>query len=366
MDLSAVGYAWEVLGYLAPPIIFIDLDGDTSRQVIVDREPGQYLGHVSTVLLEDKKTILAVYPKGHGKGPIVYKRSRDGGLTWSERLPTPANWATSLETPTIHLVPDPKTKKKRLILWSGLHPARIASSEDMGISWSPLKPVGTWGGIVVMGSVDVLRDGRLLSVFHDDGRFFLKDGKVGAEMTLLQTFSSDGGRTWSYPQPIFSSANIHLCEPGIVRSPDGKTLAILLRENKRARNSHVMLSTDEAKTWSWPRELPKALTGDRHMARYAPDGRLVIVFRDMAADSPTKGDWIAWVGRWEDIANGRDGQYRVRLKDNVDSWDSSYCGLECLPDGTFVSTTYGHWEAKAEPYILSVRFKLSELDAKKR
>lgn len=340
----------------------IDLDADVSRQVVVDREEGQYLGHVSTVLLDDKRTILAVYPKGHGRGAIIYKKSVDGGKSWSERLATPKNWETSLETPTIHLVPVPKTKKKRLILWSGLHPARLAHSEDMGVTWTPLKPVGEWGGIVVMGAVEPLRDGRLMSLFHDDGRFFLPAGKVARDMTLYKTFSSDGGLTWSYPEPIWAGSNVHLCEPGIVRSPDGRTLAMLLRENKRSRNSHVMFSTDEGKSWSWPRELPKSLTGDRHIARYTPDGRLVVVFRDMAADSPTKGDWVAWVGRWDDIVNGREGQYRVRLKDNLDSWDSSYCGLECLPDGTLVSTTYGYWDKGKPPFILSVRFKLDELD----
>ena len=41
------------------------------------------------------------------RGPIVLKRSADGGLTWSERLPLPENWATSLETPTIHRVVGP-------------------------------------------------------------------------------------------------------------------------------------------------------------------------------------------------------------------------------------------------------------------
>ena len=37
-------------------------------------------------------------------------------------------------------------------------------------------------------------------------------------------------------------------------------------------------------------------------------------------------------------------------------------GLELLPDGTFVTTTYGHWEAGAEPYIVSVRVTMAELD----
>ena len=78
--------------------------GQTGRQVVVDREKGQYLGHPTTVLLEDNRTMLIVYPKGHGSGPIVFKRSSDGGLTWSDRLPVPENWATSQETPTIHRV----------------------------------------------------------------------------------------------------------------------------------------------------------------------------------------------------------------------------------------------------------------------
>ena len=62
--------------------------------MIVDKEEGVYLGHPSTVLLEDGKTILIVYPKGHGKGEIVYKRSWDGGKTWSHRLPVQDNWSS--------------------------------------------------------------------------------------------------------------------------------------------------------------------------------------------------------------------------------------------------------------------------------
>ena len=111
----------------AAAIPLIDLDAQSHRQVIVDREAGQYLGHPTTVLLEDGQTMLCVYPKGHGRGAIVYKRSTDGGRTWSERLPTPACWATSQEVPTLHRVVD-AAGKKRLILWSGLYPARLAVS----------------------------------------------------------------------------------------------------------------------------------------------------------------------------------------------------------------------------------------------
>ena len=94
------------------PARFLDLDGQAHRQVVVDREAGQYLGHPTTVLLEDNRTMLCVYPKGHGRGAIVYKRSNDAGLTWSKRLPTPASWATSKEVPTLHRVIDPGARSE--------------------------------------------------------------------------------------------------------------------------------------------------------------------------------------------------------------------------------------------------------------
>src|SRR3954451_18322609 len=108
---------------------FIDLAADKSRQPVIDREPGQYLGHPTTVLLEDGRTMVIVYPKGHGRGAIVMKRSTDGGLSWSDRLPVPENWSSSQETPTIHRVVDPQGTR-RLILFSGLYPIRRSVSED--------------------------------------------------------------------------------------------------------------------------------------------------------------------------------------------------------------------------------------------
>ncbi|TWU01172.1 alpha/beta hydrolase fold domain-containing protein [Stieleria varia] len=351
------------------PIATIDLDSDTKRQVIVDREEGQYLGHPTTCLLEDGKTILCVYPKGHGRGGIVFKRSDDGGVTWSDRLPTPENWMTSKEVPTLHRVVDPQGTK-RIIMWSGLYPARLAVSEDNGETWGPLQQVGDWGGIVVMGFVEPLKTGpgHYLAMFHDDGRFFTKKGKATGVFTLYQTFSKDGGLTWSDPESIFQSSEVHLCEPGCIRSPDGKRLAVLLRENSRRKNSHVIFSDDEAVSWSQPRELPLTLTGDRHTGKYTEDGRLFVSFRCVSPKQSSKqrlfeGDWVGWVGAWGDLVNGDDGQYFVRLKDNQKGYDTAYPGVEVLPDDTIVTTTYGHWDQDKQPYILSVRLKLPELDA---
>jgi hypothetical protein len=339
---------------------FVDLAGDTTRQVIVDREPGQYLGHPTTVLLEDGRTMLCVYPKGHGKGPIVYKRSADGGRTWSGRLATPANWASSLETPTIHRVVDGRGKK-RLVLFSGLYPVRSAISEDDGATWTELRPIGDFGGIVAMSAVMRLRDGRYMAVFHDDGRFFRAKAAAERKFTVYKTVSGDGGLTWGEPAVVATHAEAHLCEPGLVRSPDGKQIAMLLRENGRKFLSFVTFTNDEGETWTTPREMTPELTGDRHVGIYTGKNRLFITFRDTYKPSPTYGDWVAWTGSYDDIVKRRPGRKRIRLMKNHKGADCAYPGLERLPDGTIVTTTYGHWTAGEEPYIVSVRLRASEV-----
>jgi len=287
-------------------------------------------------------------------------------------------------------------------LFSGLYPARMAISEDDGLTWSELEAVGDWGGIVVMGSIIPLQTGKghYMAFFHDDLRFFTRNGQKAyfkdpkdfksRKMTLYKTLSVDGGLTWSFPKVIYQSREIHVCEPGVVRSPDGSQIALLLRENSRRANSQIIFSNDEGETWSDPRPMPNELNGDRHVCKYAPDGRLLISFRDRSPakfqgdmlkiaentresnyskiametglGSPTEGDWVAWVGSYEDLLEGTPGQYRIRIKDNKKGWDTTYPGIELLPDGTFVTTTYGHWEQGEQPYILSVSFSLQETD----
>lgn len=358
---------------------FIDLANDSYRQVLVDRERGQYLGHPTTCLLDDGKTILTVFPKGHGRGGIVYKRSSDGGKTWSERLPTPKSWATSKEVPTLHRMTDAKGKK-RIMMFSGLYPIRMSVSEDEGGSWSDLKPIGDFGGIVAMACHMKVegKPGHYFCLFHDDGRFLRRAGKrkKPVVMTLLQTNTTDGGLTWSEPKTIHRSSEIHLCEPGIIRSPDRKRIAVLLRENSRRRNSHIIFSDDEGGSWSEPQELPITLTGDRHTGKYGPDGRLFFSFRgispgnkvmgdgEVSGPMPNAGDWSGWVGTWADLEKGNPGQYVVRVMDNKKGHDTTYPGVEILPDGTFVTVTYGHWTPNEAPYIMSSRFTLEELDAK--
>ena len=352
---------------LQPPwfdIPIVDISNETGRQVIIDKEKGQYLGHPTSVLLEDGESMYIVYPKGHGGGQIVMKKSTDRGNTWSDRLRVPDSWKTSKEVPTLYPTVD-KKGTKRIIMFSGLSPIRLAVSEDKGETWSELEQVFDFGGIVAMGDVIRLNNGDYMAFFHDDARFINGDMKRG-RFTVYSTTSRDGGLTWSNPGIVATDKHMDLCEPGAVRSPDGNQIALLLRENSRKYNSQIVISDDEGFTWTKTRELPSSLTGDRHQCHYAKDGRLVITFRDHAYQSPTSGDFVAWVGTYEDLVEGREGQYRVRLLDNKSDWDCGYPAFEIFPDGSFFAATYGKWEKDQANYIKGVKFTLDEIDDKAR
>jgi len=133
-----------------------------------------------------------------------------------------------------------------------------------------------------------------------------------------------------------------------------------MRENKRSGTSLVMFSRDEGQTWSQPKDTQWGLTGDRHHGITLPDGRMVIVFRNASPNPKDKG-FIAWVGTYDDIKQGKPGQYRVSLLKTFK--DGFYPGIHLLPDGTIVATTYANYRKEdIGCSIVSVRFKMSEVD----
>ena len=169
----------------------IDLSQNTALQTTVDKESGQYLGHPTTLLLPDGTTIICIYPKGHGRGPLVWKRSSDGGQTWSERLKTPASWATSQETPHLYAMHDAEGTQ-RLVLFSGLYPVRTSISEDDGQTWSELEAIGDFGGIVAVADVMSTGRGSYTAFFHDDGRFIARGGKASGSFKVTQSIPMMG------------------------------------------------------------------------------------------------------------------------------------------------------------------------------
>lgn len=345
-----------------PPTV--DLSGDVSRQVVVAQGTAKvYYGHPTTVLLPDGRTMYAVWTYNHGGqcGPL--KRSDDGGRTWSDLLPVPENWRTVKNCPTLYRLSDPQGVA-RLLVYGGHGPdgnIHQSHSVDDGKTWTPMRSIGREGVMPFCTIVPIDGGKKLLGLTN-----IRRPGETREVRSnvITQSVSSDGGLTWAPWRLILDLPGLKPCEPWVVRSPDGRQLLCLLRENVK-RIALFMTSDDEGLTWSKPKPLPPGLYGDRHAAVYAPDGRLVVCQRDTGGSygSPTSTHFVAWVGRYEDIVTGRDGAYRVKLLHSFNGGDNGYSGVELLRDGTIVATTYLKYRAGPEKNsIVSTRFTLAETD----
>lgn len=372
------------IGYDIPTI---NLSKLKDKQVLIDKENGQYLGHPSTVLLDDEKTIYVVYPKGHGQGEIILKKSSDLGKTWSNRIHVPKSWKDSKETPVLYKIKR-NNGENILLLISGVPKGRgdggfkTAYSLDEGITWSELKNYFKYRNLytyVAHASLTRLKDkdeqwiDKWMGLFHDD--------KYNNWKTYL-TFDDDGREQWSDPERLLEEhddieKDAGLCEIEIIRSPEGNELALLARSQHKKHNSMIAFSEDEGKTWTRPREMQGSLMGERHKAKYDTiSGRLLITFREIIRDPKKTGDikqwvagnWVAWVGTYEDLRNNNEGQYRINLLDDFTptekAGDCGYAGNEIDSDGTYILTSYGYWESEYnKPFIKCIRFKLKEIDS---
>lgn len=395
---------------------------DASYLSVIDKDEDnkngrRYLGQPDMVMLDDDRTLITVYPVGHGHGRLVMKISEDAGETWKEKTDIPSSWTYSLETPTLYKL-HLSNGTTRLMLITGLPNWRDGAadaeghtggwntsySDDGGKTWTEYR---NWHEkkadgqinhtIVAMASLIQLKDkdrndiDQWIGVYHDADFVNYK--------TYL-TFDEDGKEQWSEPEPYLSAyrkieSSYQMCEIGMFRSPDGRRIVGLARSQSHNNLSTMIYSDDEGKTWSKPMELPGSLCGERHKAAYDPiSGRLVVTFREIqldingnnqpdGADDWLAGDWGAWVGTYEDIMEQNDGAYRILLEEdwanNRYSGDTGYAGIVVQKDGTFIMVSYGHWDKEFSKnwngtdgrgycvttdlcYIKQAKFKLSDLD----
>ena len=362
-------------------ITILDISEETKRQVVIAQgTPEAYHAHPTTALLADGRTIFCVWNIGHGghAGPMA--RSDDGGLTWTRLDDTlPPNYVNFKNCPSIYRIVDPQGKERLWVfaartLTDKENPRPISGrlqgwmprivSEDDGKTWReqpplamPLASNAPFRNVMTFSSMVPLKDGSTLGMFHRGA------GGKDADLQVLQSVTRDGGFTWSDPVMACDGTTLggkDACEPCVFRSPDGDELCCIMRENRRTGTSLMMFSRDEGTTWSEPVDTPWGLTGDRHHGIRLPDGRLVIVFRNAAPLAPAH--FIAWVGTYDDIRQGRPGQCRVSLLRTHK--DGFYPGIHLLPNGTIVATTYttaGKDDGGCS--IVSVRFTIAEIDA---
>lgn len=379
---------------------------------VVD-DSADYLAHPDSVLLKNGN-ILTMYPKGHGKGAVLTKISTDGGRSWTQSVPdTPKSWENSMETPTVYRLTftDGKTDDKLIMIsanpkWPGMTTDggfNCSVSADEGTSWTEFECF--WDNssdcpvipIVAMASLTQLKENgefvdKWMGLFHDPDFYNYKS---------ILTFDENGNPQWSRPERYMSDyrgieQKAQMCEVECIRSDMGKgdELCIIARSNSKKMNSLISFSADEGKTWTQPREVPASLNGERHKAEWTKDGRLFITFRSIERGQRAKAvlgsklfntkkwmseGWVAWVGSYNDLKDGKEGLYRIKLahiyKDGQTvpeysaNADTGYCGNVVLDDGTIVTSAYGKFspdetasDGSYKTYICSKRIKLEDID----
>ena len=375
-----------------------------------------YLGHPDNVLL-DNGDILTAYPVGHGKGETLFKISKDDGLTWTEHTdPLPNSFKLTDETPTIYKL-DFTDGDQKLLIASGRPGWGKAAGQGFDVSLSTSKtngscdgkvwsehnnyysdhavdgyvaPDGQFEAIVAFASLtQVFENGiptdKWMAIFHDYSFNVLK--------TFL-TFDENDEMVWTYPERVINDEyremekTLGFCEPEVVRSPDGKELAMIFRTNGRTANSHVIFSTDEGTTWGKPQPLSRELNGDRHKAEYDPvSGKLIITYRAInwkegqLHEKPAmfSRGWVAWVGDYDDL-HAKDqgkGDFMIKLAHTYDgnqktpetyaAIDTGYSGLTIDENGLIVVSSYGKFSPKrdkklgGQTYIITKRFTVADL-----
>ncbi len=375
-------------GYSIP---MLDLKKEDSLFSTVERRKG-YLGHPSTVLFRDGRTLLVAYPDGHGRGNLLIRRSIDAGRSWK---PVEIKPQRVEETPILYRLELPNGTERVLMITCqpGASILEWMWSDDQGNTWSERekwKLEGTRGIIVALASLwQVPGDTPTWrGVFHDSNF-----DNYTVDLTLEPSEGPDAPRCkfnnlqkleYATENGGTTSRHAGLCEAGLVTRPDGKRIALLFRPEKRLTNSMISFSDDFGKTWTDPREMPGSLTGHRHESVNLRDGRTMIFMRDYSPlhkGNPSHGDWVAWVGTFDDLENGREGEYRIHLRRNYGNstnnniGDCGYTGLEILPDGTVLAMTYGHWDVVPgsthpnhpdgrgkPPYIMQVKIDPRQTD----
>lgn len=233
--------------------------------LFVDHSQADRSGHLGHALVEyaDDK-LLAFFPNcsddhgGHSAvGWMEFKRSEDGGKTWSRRLPLPfskelfkkGEGRTAMAEKAIvtdngeivlfYLISDISENA----LWEPYWVPLVSRSPDGGESWSNPQPFCDTRG-------------RVYDVFYKDGKiyalFFAIDSKTGWETTPEHEYrlyiSNDGGKNFALRSVLPFDA-INRCYGSLDLLADGRVIAYVYNRTDEY-NLDYLTSIDNGETWS--------------------------------------------------------------------------------------------------------------------
>ncbi len=276
----------SVTGTEVPPATPFKVYRPLFKTVCSDAGAGAYEAFPDVCLTKSGE-LLCVFYAGYGhvsvpreslpKGArISMCRSTDFGKTWSEAetvvdtdiddRDASITQLSNGELMVTYMSYDPTRRP-------GTHQVFLVRSSDNGKTWSEPQrvPTNLNGNEAISEPVREMPDGRLLLPAY--GELSPKWAKRYV-VDLLE--STDMGKTWTTLSRVQSTA-YELCEPSLVRLPDGKLLMLI--------RPHMVWceSTDEGKTWT--EVLPVGVQGDAPYLLLTSKNVLLCGFRHRVTSS---------------------------------------------------------------------------------
>ena len=240
----------------------------TADEILVENEAKINTMSVSLLRLKSGDILLGYLTREtHQDMPFYVRRSRDEGMTWSDRLMATSPVSQDEKYFIVNNERMIQISAGRIIVPAAFHPKGtergriiVFYSDDNGYEWKRSRsildtpdPEDLWTGLQEPGVVE-LKDGKLLMWMRTE---------LGSQ---LYSYSNDKGETWSKPVPSFLLAP---CSPAsIKRIPSTGDLLAVYNElstrymhiRKNTKNNHLTwigertpliaaISKDEGMTW---------------------------------------------------------------------------------------------------------------------
>lgn len=277
---------------------------------------------------------------------FVTVESTDLGRTWSEPRVLVDNcegtphWncprVSALRDGRLVLVGDLVNGSERLN--PEQHTNWLWFSDDDGVTWSERVPTPAYG--IVPDKIVELSTGRWLLGTH------AHDSETG-NLTQRVWWSDDQGETWGGPGIVGRQQGLNLCEVSIIECSDGLLVAFLRENSGLGWDGFKSFSSDGGETWDGPYHT--VLCGcHRPVAGWLQSGRLMVTYRFIQGGQGgwgkgTQNFFAAAMDEASVRAKERRGQWARILPLDFDRHahaDLGYSGWVQTADGELIVVTY--------------------------
>ncbi len=257
-----------------------------TRITVARAEPGRLAHFPDIVKLTDGR-LLATYREGEGHvrsdGRILVVESADGGETWAQpRVAVDGPW-DDRDPKLVRLADGTVVLSYFVIDWSTqprhtVHGTHVRRSTDGGRTWSEPAVVGTamsGDGLTAWacshGAAAELDGGDLLLPLYGK-----RPGDTWQRATVVR--SRDGGRTWPAGGEVLLAAaeGVHFQEPTLTVI-DGQVVALI---RTTVGHAYLSRSTDGGRSWTTPE--PTDMPASSHHALPLSTGEVLITYGDLS------------------------------------------------------------------------------------